>query len=138
MVLRFELTCLLRYFIRQYTGLPYPDPNDAVAVKAFVIPASKQSLVTSILSAGTFFGAIIAGDVADFLGRRLTIILGCVIFTIGCILEVASTGIGLMVPGRLICGAGVGFISAIVILYMSASLCLSTALDNVFSNHSTQ
>lgn len=122
MVLRVGLTCLLRYFIRQYTGLPYPDPNNAAAVKAFVIPASKQSLVTSILSAGTFFGAIIAGDVADFLGRRLTIILGCVIFTIGCILETASTGIGLMVPGRLICGLGVGFISAIVILYMSVSL----------------
>ena len=138
MVLRFELTCGLRYFIRQYTGLPYPDPNDAFAVKHFVIPASKQSLVTSILSAGTFFGAIIAGDVADFLGRRLTIIIGCVIFTIGCILEVASTGIGLMVPGRLICGLGVGFISAIVILYMSASPYPSIALDDVLSNRPTQ
>lgn len=128
MVRRFLLTCLLRYFIRQYTGKPYPDPNDAAAVKAFVIPASKQSLVTSILSAGTFFGAIIAGDIADFLGRRLTIILGCVIFIIGCILETASTSIGLMVPGRLIAGLGVGFISAIVILYMSVSLGSGVAL----------
>ena len=109
----------MKYFIRQYTGKPYPDPNDALAVKNYALPASDQSLVTSILSAGTFFGAIIAGDVADFIGRRMTIIMGCVIFTVGCILETASTGLGLMVPGRLICGAGVGFISAIVILYMS-------------------
>lgn len=108
-----------RYFIRQYTGLPYPDPNDAAAVAAFVIPASKQSLLTSILSAGEFFGAIVAGDIADFIGRRWTIITGCVIFTIGGILETASTGLGLMVAGRLICGLGIGFISAIVILYMS-------------------
>lgn len=99
--------------------MPYPDPNNAAAVAAFVIPASKQSLVTSILSAGTFFGAIIAGDIADFIGRRFTIIMGCAIFTVGCILETASAGLGLMVAGRLICGFGVGFISAIVILYMS-------------------
>ena len=109
------------YFIRQYTGMPYPDPNDKAAVKAFHLPASDQSLTTSILSCGTFFGAIIAGDVADFIGRRTTIITGCMIFIVGCILETASTGLGLMCAGRIICGAGVGFISAIVILYMSVS-----------------
>lgn len=73
------------YFIRQYTGLPYPDPNDEAAVKYFHISASKQSLTASILSAGTFFGAIIAGDVADFIGRRMTIIMGCGIFIVGAV-----------------------------------------------------
>lgn len=111
----------MKYFIRQYTGLPYPDPNDKAAVSAFHLPASDQSLTTSILSCGTFFGALIAGDIADFVGRRTTIITGCGIFTIGCILETASTGLGVMCAGRIICGAGVGFISAIVILYMSVS-----------------
>ncbi|KAK0511920.1 hypothetical protein JMJ35_005770 [Cladonia borealis] len=107
------------YFIRQYTGKPYPAAGDTVAKAAFHLPASDQSLTTSILSCGTFFGALIAGDLADAIGRRTTIIAGCGIFTIGCILEIASTGLGLMVPGRLIAGVGVGFISAIVILYMS-------------------
>jgi len=118
------------YFIKQYTGAEYPDivfPGLAstdpkvVAYKHdhFSIKSSNQSLVTSILSAGTFFGAIIAGDLADFIGRRMTIILGCFIFTIGGILEVASTGLNVMVGGRLVAGFGVGFISAIVILYMS-------------------
>lgn len=109
----------MKYFIRQYTGLPYPDPSDATAVSAFHLRASEQSLIVSILSAGTFFGAIISGDAADFIGRRTTIILGCLIFIVGCILQTASTSLGLMVPGRLIGGFGVGFISAIVILYMS-------------------
>lgn len=107
------------YFIRLYTGLPYPDPNDDVAKKAFHLSARDQSLTTSILSAGTFFGAIIAGDVADFIGRRMTIIAGCIVFSVGGILETASTGLAVMVVGRLIAGAGVGFISAIIILYMS-------------------
>ena len=112
------------YFIRQYTGLPYPDPNDPnydTIKKNFHLPASDQSLTTSILSLGTFLGAIIAGDCADFIGRRTTIISGCGVFIVGCILETASTGLGLMCAGRVICGIGVGFISAIVILYMSVS-----------------
>lgn len=110
----------MNYFIQQYTGKEYPFdkfPGDTTSqayldYKAeFKIPAWQQSLTTSILSAGTFFGAIIAGDIADFIGRRLTLIGGCVIFSIGCILETASTGIGVMAAGRIIAGAGVGFIS---------------------------
>lgn len=118
------------YFIRQYTNLPYPDPNDDAAVKAFHLPASDQSLTTSILSCGTFFGAIVAGDIADFIGRRSTIIAGCAVFIVGCILQTASTSLGLMVPGRLICGVGVGFISAIVILYMSVRRSLPRPLKS--------
>jgi len=101
------------YFITQYTGLPKPATSDTAAVAAFHLTAQDQSLTTSILSAGTFFGAIAAGDLADFIGRRLTIIMGCVVFSVGCILETASTGLGVMVAGRFIAGLGVGFISAI-------------------------
>ena len=111
----------MKYFIRQYTGLPYPDPNDKLALKDFHVSARDQSLVTSILSCGTFFGAIVAGDIADYIGRRITIIAGCFIFSVGCILETASTGLYVMTIGRLIAGLGVGFISAVVILYMAVS-----------------
>lgn len=76
-------------------------------------------MITSILSAGTFFGALIAGDLADWFGRRTTIISGCGVFIVGVILQTASTGLGLIVAGRLIAGFGVGFVSAIIILYMS-------------------
>jgi MFS family permease len=76
-------------------------------------------LITSILSAGTFFGALIAGDLADWYGRRTTIIAGCVIFIVGVVLQAASASVGLLVAGRLVAGFGVGFVSAIIILYMS-------------------
>jgi sugar porter (SP) family MFS transporter len=85
--------------------------------KALTSPTN--SLIVSILSAGTFFGAIIAGDCADWFGRRPTIIAGCAIYIIGCILQTASHGLGLLVAGRVIAGLGVGFVSAIIILYMS-------------------
>lgn len=76
-------------------------------------------MITSILSAGTFFGAVLAGDLADWIGRRTTVMVGCAIFIIGVILQTASTGLGLIVAGRLVAGFGVGFVSATIILYMS-------------------
>jgi sugar porter (SP) family MFS transporter len=104
------------YVIHTYTGLPYSDKSNT---DLWTIPASRKSLIVSILSAGTFFGALIAGDLADFFGRRTTIIVGCVIFCVGVILQTASTAFQLLVAGRLIAGFGVGFVSAIIILYMS-------------------
>ncbi|PQE28680.1 monosaccharide transporter protein [Rutstroemia sp. NJR-2017a WRK4] len=110
----------MNYFIHLYTGLEIPGAGASQAQKdAFALPAHDKSLITSILSAGTFFGALIAGDLADWFGRRTTIILGCAIFIVGVILQTASTGLGLLVAGRLVAGFGVGFVSATIILYMS-------------------
>jgi len=110
----------MKYFIHEFTGLPYPAADSPADVAAgFVVPAWRQSLIVSILSAGTFIGALVAGDVADFIGRRLTIIAGCFIFSAGVVLQVAATYYNLLVAGRLIAGLGVGFVSAIIILYMS-------------------
>merc|ERR1711975_205210 len=95
-----------------------PRPSD-VAPADYALSGSHLSLITSILSAGTFFGAIIAGDVADIIGRKWTIIVGCLIYIVGVVLQVATNGLGLIVAGRLVAGLGVGFESAIVILYMS-------------------
>ncbi|KAH7377429.1 general substrate transporter [Cadophora sp. MPI-SDFR-AT-0126] len=109
----------MQYFVHQFTGLPYPAAGDTAAKAQFVIPAWRQSLIVSILSCGTFFGAVIAGDLADWYGRRTTILAGCGIFSVGVALQVASSAYGLLIAGRLIAGFGVGFVSAIIILYIS-------------------
>jgi SP family sugar:H+ symporter-like MFS transporter len=110
----------MNYFINLFTGLPIPGPNASKAqIAAFALPSWQQSLIVSILSAGTFFGAIISGDLADWIGRRTVIVLGCCVFIVGVILQTASSGLGLLVAGRLIAGFGVGFVSATIILYMS-------------------
>merc|ERR1712063_248674 len=44
---------------------------------------------------------------------------GCLIYIIGVVLQMAASGRDLLVAGRAIAGVGVGFESAIVILYMS-------------------
>lgn len=51
------------FFINLITGIPIPGPDATDKVKAaFTLSASQKSLITSILSAGTFFGALVAGD----------------------------------------------------------------------------
>lgn len=84
---------------------------------------TNQSLIVSILSAGTFFGALIAGDVAEFIGRKWTVITGCLIYIVGVIIQVATSpdgsALATMSVGRFVAGLGVGFESAVVILYMS-------------------
>ena len=91
------------YFIREIEG-----------PMGKALSSAHQSTIVSVLSAGTFFGAIMAGDLADFFGRRFTIILGCFVFTVGVILQIASSGLGLIVAGRLVAGFGIGFVSAII------------------------
>lgn len=111
------------YFITEYTGMQYDyEKGQPIGVNAteFALSSSTKSLMTSILSCGTFFGALIAGDVADFIGRRPTIIIGCFVFSLGCVLEIAATNqVVLFVMGRLVAGLGVGFISATILLYMA-------------------
>lgn len=64
----------MRYFITLHTGIQPPAAGASQAVRdAFTLPASQKSLLVSILSAGTFFGAVAAGDFADYIGRRLTV-----------------------------------------------------------------
>jgi sugar porter (SP) family MFS transporter len=63
---------------------------------------------------------LLQSDIADNIGRRPTIIIGCAIFCVGCVLEIASSGqLALFCIGRVIAGLGVGFISNIIILYIS-------------------
>jgi sugar porter (SP) family MFS transporter len=92
----------------------------AIAPGQKAISSSHTSLIVSILSAGTFFGALIAGDCADYFGRRITIIAGCGIYLAGVSIQMfAASGLATIVVGRVVAGLGVGFVSAIIILYMS-------------------
>jgi MFS family permease len=84
------------------------------------ITPSEDSLIVSILSAGTFFGALLAAPTADILGRKYGLMASAaIVFNLGVILQVASTTQPLFIAGRFFAGLGVGLISAIVPLYQS-------------------
>lgn len=74
--------------------------------------ASQTATIVSILSAGTFFGALTAAPIADFIGRRLGLVASTFVFIFGVVLQTAATAIPLFVAGRFFAGFGVGLISA--------------------------
>ncbi|KAI1754641.1 general substrate transporter [Xylaria castorea] len=98
------------YFIKQIEG---PDATS--------LSGPTKGLITSVLSLGTFVGALAAGDFADCVGRRTTVLGSCVIFLVGVVFQVASAGLPLLVAGRIVAGLGVGGVSSTLILYMSES-----------------
>jgi MFS family permease len=77
------------------------------------ITPSQSSAVVSILSAGTFFGALFSPFIADRIGRRWSLIVSCWVFNLGVILQTASTGLDLFLAGRFFAGLGVGLVSAL-------------------------
>ena len=118
-----------KVFVQLIDGPLNPDGTQRTA-----LTSSHNSLVVSILSAGTFFGALIGGDVADRIGRKWTVIIGCGIYMFGCVIQMitgAGSPLGAIVAGRLIAGIGVGFESAIVILYMSEIVSFPLSQDAV-------
>ncbi|KIW69950.1 hypothetical protein PV04_02262 [Phialophora macrospora] len=83
------------------------------------VTASQTSEIVSILSAGTFFGALLSAPLADMLGRRWAMIFNTGVFTFGVILQTIATAIPMFVAGRFFAGLGVGLLSATIPLYQS-------------------
>lgn len=83
------------------------------------VTSSQSSQIVSLLSAGTFFGALSAAPMGDYIGRRLGLIVSNFVFIFGVILQTAATAIPLFVAGRFFAGFGVGQLSALVPMYQS-------------------
>ncbi|KAL0961554.1 hypothetical protein HGRIS_006493 [Hohenbuehelia grisea] len=92
---------------------------DTSAATGFNISTSTESLVVSILSAGTFFGALLGAPTADYLGRKWGIVAACLVFSIGVAMQTAATAIPLFVVGRVFAGLGVGLVSCLIPMYQS-------------------
>jgi len=97
-------------------GRPMPTATNPAA---YGITSSTQSLVVSILSAGTFVGALCGAPLGDILGRKWSIVLACLVFSVGVAMQAAAVQIPLFVAGRVIAGLGVGIVSCLVPLYQS-------------------
>ena len=74
-------------------------------------------IITSWVTLGALFGALVAGALADRLGRRVTILLAAALFTVGAVLEAVAPGTTILVIGRLVVGFGVGVASVAAPLY---------------------
>jgi sugar porter (SP) family MFS transporter len=74
-------------------------------------------VITSWVTLGAMVGALVAGWMADRLGRRLTIVAAAVLFIVGALIESVAPGAYILVVGRLLVGFGVGVASVAAPLY---------------------
>lgn len=83
-------------------------------------PTSTQlGTMVAILEVGAFLSSLVVGRVGDIIGRKKTILYGSIIFFIGGALQSFSTGMAMMLLGRITAGVGVGMLSTIVPVYQS-------------------
>lgn len=75
--------------------------------------------VVAILEVGAFIASLLVGRIGDLIGRRRTILYGSAVFFVGGGLQAFSTGMPMMMVGRIIAGLGVGALSTIVPVYQS-------------------
>lgn len=99
-------------FIRRFGTPDTANPGE------YILDSNRQSIITSLLSAGTFVGALAQAFTSDRFGRRGSILIWAVIFTVGTAVQTGTTtSIAQISVGRFIAGLGVGAMSAIVPLY---------------------
>ncbi|PGH14398.1 hypothetical protein AJ79_03040 [Helicocarpus griseus UAMH5409] len=76
-----------------------------------------QGLLTSILELGAWLGALFNGYLADAVGRRLTTLIGVIVFSVGVIVQACTMNKDYVFAGRFVTGIGVGSLSMVVPLY---------------------
>lgn len=88
----------------------------------YVFSASRQGTITGLLPVGSLLGALIAGNMADSLGRRMGICVSALWSCVGIVIEVSSTTAWYQFAiGRLVTGVSIGALSVLVPMYQSES-----------------
>ena len=85
--------------------------------KDFNVGTTATEIITSWVTLGALVGALVAGVMADKIGRRPTLLFAGTLFAIGALIEAFSPGTGVLVVGRLVVGFAVGVASVAAPLY---------------------
>ncbi|KAJ5519258.1 hypothetical protein N7453_001680 [Penicillium expansum] len=82
------------------------------------LSSADNSLVNAGMPLGAVFGALLS-PANEYLGRRMAIIVSCILYTIGAALEAGAINFGIVFAGRFILGAGVGLEGGTVTDYVA-------------------
>ncbi|OCH86847.1 general substrate transporter [Obba rivulosa] len=81
--------------------------------------ATAQGLIVGCLLLGAFASNFYIGTLADVVGRRLSILAGCVVFLVGGAIQTGAQSIRYMYGGRFLAGMGIGMLAMLAPLYQA-------------------
>ena len=76
--------------------------------KRFHLSFFMEELVVSITIGAAIFGALYAGPMSQYFGRKFVLLFSSVVFTIGAIFMAAAENIGELLTGRAVVGLAIG------------------------------
>ncbi|KAG7283938.1 hypothetical protein NEMBOFW57_010296 [Staphylotrichum longicolle] len=82
----------------------------------------QNSLVNSAMPLGAVGGALILAPSNEWFGRRWSIIISCILYTIGAALEAGAINYAMIITGRVILGVGVGLEGGTVPVYVAETV----------------
>jgi SP family galactose:H+ symporter-like MFS transporter len=88
-------------------------------VQSFSLNAQQQELAVSCVLVGAIIGAIVTGKINDALGRKKTLLMLGVVFTLGALLTAIAPNFELFILFRVLVGIGIGAASSVVPVYIS-------------------
>jgi SP family sugar:H+ symporter-like MFS transporter len=84
--------------------------------------AARQGTIVGLLCVGALIGSLVAGKMADTVGRRLSISMFAFFACVGTIIEISSSTHWVQFAvGRLVTGLSIGALSVVVPMYQSES-----------------
>ncbi len=87
--------------------------------QSFALNATTQEIAVSAVLVGAIIGSIVAGRLNDALGRKKTLLLLAVIFTVGALLTAIAPNLAFFLVCRVIVGLGIGAAASVVPVYIS-------------------
>merc|ERR1712176_746673 len=79
----------------------------------------QKGLINGLFGAGAALGALLAPSVFNSYGRKPTLILGAIVFTIGAALQAGAANMLMLIIPRLLSGAGIGVLSMCSPVYIA-------------------
>ncbi|MFM9164562.1 MAG: MFS transporter, partial [Solirubrobacterales bacterium] len=76
-----------------------------------------KEVITSWVTLGALFSALVAGTLADRFGRKPILLTAGVLFIAGAVIQGVAPDVPVLTAGRVITGFGIGFASTIAPLY---------------------
>jgi MFS transporter, SP family, galactose:H+ symporter len=87
--------------------------------QSFALNATTQEIAVSSVLVGAMIGSLLAGRLNDAIGRKKTLRLLALIFTVGALLTALSPNLVFFLVCRVIVGLGIGAAASVVPVYIS-------------------